>query len=248
MILAGLAMAQANTFASECRATSGPRTAVLVELYTSEGCSSCPPADRWLSTLAAGNGDSAVIPVGFHVQYWDYIGWKDAFGDPRFTERQRAGAQARGNRYVYTPQVVVDGGDFRNWPNPRGFAQAVESIQRRPARAILAIDSRIAPDGSVFGTATATLAAGIRPDRLSLVVLPLQGGLSSVVTRGENRGERLAHEHVARDMSVHPLARQQSQVSFEFPARPGWRTPDMSVVAFVQDSDTGQVLQALACR
>jgi len=80
--------------------------AVVVELYTSQGCSSCPPADEFLGTLAA---DPSVIPLALHVDYWDYIGWTDSFADPKFTARQKAYAHAEGSRTIYTPQVIVGG-------------------------------------------------------------------------------------------------------------------------------------------
>ena len=81
----------------------------VVELYTSEGCSSCPPADRWLSTLKAPVAQGRVVVQAFHVGYWDYIGWKDRFASKEGTERQRLYARALKQRYVYTPEMVVDG-------------------------------------------------------------------------------------------------------------------------------------------
>ncbi|HEX9859381.1 MAG TPA: DUF1223 domain-containing protein [Paracoccaceae bacterium] len=94
--LAGLGLGQTST--------SG--AAVVVELYTSQGCSACPPADDYLATLAA---NPQVIPLALHVDYWDYIGWKDRFASPRFTDRQKAYAHAVGSRTIYTPQMIVAG-------------------------------------------------------------------------------------------------------------------------------------------
>ena len=107
-----LAMIPATAVA-ECTVHSGPTTNVLVELYTSEGCDSCPPADRWLQALGGGGTAAGrIIPVAFHVDYWDYLGWKDRFASPRYSERQRALASAAKSTRVYTPQVVVAGRDF----------------------------------------------------------------------------------------------------------------------------------------
>ena len=90
----------------------------MVELYTSEGCNSCPPADRWLSTLKA---DPAVVALAFHVDYWDRLGWKDRFASAAFTARQAAQQATNGARFSYTPQVVVDGRDRNDWsPRRRG--------------------------------------------------------------------------------------------------------------------------------
>ena len=120
-ILAGAAAAAAATPAGsvECSARSGAATPRVVELYTSEGCDSCPPADRWLSGL---RGRDDVIALAFHVDYWDRLGWVDRFGSPAHTERQQRLSRAMGSRFVYTPQVLLDGDDVRSLIDalPRG--------------------------------------------------------------------------------------------------------------------------------
>src|SRR5262245_35977291 len=98
-----------------CKAQSGPGTAALVELYTSEGCSSCPPADRWLATLGQRYAPGSVVPLALHVDYWDYIGWKDPYAKREFSLRQRKLSQLQRMALVYTPQVVLQGRDFRRW-------------------------------------------------------------------------------------------------------------------------------------
>ena len=118
-----------------CKAQSGEKTAVLVELYTSEGCSSCPPADRWLSGLAArGFAAERVVPIALHVDYWDYIGWKDPYAKREFSQRQRKLTQLQRNALVYTPQVLLQGRDFPRWYSP-DFEGAVAAINARPAKA-----------------------------------------------------------------------------------------------------------------
>ncbi len=107
--------------------SSGNDRVALVELYTSEGCSSCPPADRWLSRLADDAGLwSEFVPVAFHVDYWDYIGWKDEFADPSNTQRQRGYAAAAGARSIYTPQMVVGGRDHVIGYRPMELAMLIE--------------------------------------------------------------------------------------------------------------------------
>lgn len=237
--------------AAQCRVTSGPQTAALVELYTSEGCSSCPPADRWLSGFAGSRPDPRVIPIAFHVHYWDYIGWKDAFGDTRHTERQRAVAKAAGARFVYTPQIIVGGRDFSQWRDEKAFSRALQAIHLRPARATLEIESHVGADGAIMGSVAARLDSAVGPARLALAVAPVQNGLSSRVTAGENRGERLAHDYVARDVASMPVVKAESRLAFEFKSRPGWNVEAISVTAFLQNLETGEVLQALsapACR
>ena len=105
----------ANTFAAgQCSAKSGNKTAAVLELYTSEGCSSCPPADKWISSLAPGGFTAnQIVPLAFHVDYWDYIGWADRFANKKFSGRHRGLARANGSGTVYTPQVFVNGKDIR---------------------------------------------------------------------------------------------------------------------------------------
>ncbi len=235
----------AGAIAADCHVASGADTAALVELYTSEGCSSCPPADRWLSAFA-GHRDPRVVPIAFHVQYWDSLGWKDRFGDPRYTGRQEAQGKLSGARFVYTPQVMVAGRDFPDWRRDSGFEKAIEAIHRRHARATLAIAARTAADGTISGTVTATLDPALPPTHLALVVAVVQGGLSSRVTAGENRGEHLAHEFVTRDMATSTVGAGRSTHDFAFKPLADRDAAHMSVTAFLQDTATGEVVQALA--
>ena len=99
---------------------------VVVELYTSQGCSSCPPADELLAKL---EGRKGVIPLALHVDYWDYIGWKDSFGDPRFTARQKAYARSAGRRMIYTPQMIIDGLDDVVGSKPMEVVDKIEAAQ-----------------------------------------------------------------------------------------------------------------------
>src|SRR4029079_9042142 len=113
LLHAALALATPYTAplqAGECKARSGAHTTALVELYTSEGCDSCPPADRWLAALASrGHGPDRLVPIALHVDYWDYIGWKDPYAKALFSSRQRKLAQVMRAKIVYTPQVLLQG-------------------------------------------------------------------------------------------------------------------------------------------
>src|SRR5687767_8007237 len=122
-VLAGMVAACSGAFAAtdgstNCSARSGPVAATVVELYTSEGCSSCPPADRWLSAVAQ-RGD--VVALAYHVDYWDRLGWKDRFASPAFTQRQLDQRPVNGARFAYTPQVVIDGRDRSGWHRMNGL-------------------------------------------------------------------------------------------------------------------------------
>ena len=97
---------------SECTAKSGERRVALLELYTSEGCNSCPPTDEWVSKLPSnGLTSDRIVPLAFHVDYWNYLGWQDVFSQTSFTERQRQTAQINSSGFIYTPQLVLTGRD-----------------------------------------------------------------------------------------------------------------------------------------
>ena len=239
-----------SAFAQECRVASGPRTTALVELYTSEGCSSCPPADRWLSGLGGAGSPQRFVPVAFHVSYWDYIGWKDRYADVRFTERQRTLAAAAGARGVYTPQVLLGGRDFRAWPSERLVRDGIEAINRIAPRASIDVRSRPKPGGGVIAVVSAEALPGVEARHLSLMAVLTQDAIASRVTAGENRGELLRHDFVARDMAMSRRfeagAPARASLLAEFTSRADWAPDRMALVAFVQDTRTGEVLQALS--
>jgi len=228
--------------ATECVARAETQSVPLVELYTSEGCSSCPPADRWLSQLAPGK----FVPLALHVDYWDYIGWRDRFAQARFGQRQRDMVNRGGGRVVYTPQVMLNGRDFRNWHNPAAFDDAVRRAGARPlqARLALAVDNKAADGWAARLTGTVLPRKG----RSEAYLVLYENGLSSAVEAGENRGAQLHHDYVVREW-IGPLpigadgriAHQQT-----FRPRDGMDFSRAGVAAFVQDADNGEVLQTVA--
>ncbi len=249
-----LALAATPAVALDCPATVSPsHTVALVELYTSEGCSSCPPADRWLSRLPSSPAQQRFIPVSFHVSYWDYIGWKDRFADPRFTERQRELAKILGARSVYTPQVVVAGRDLRTWSHEAEFERGVQAANAMRPRAKLEVTAQPQASGAagIVARVRTEISPGTPTRDLAVFTLLTQGKLSSRVTAGENRGELLRHDHVVRDLAESTQwipGRLRNESSAVFAPKPDWKVEDLSVVAFVQDLKTGQVLQAVAAR
>lgn len=221
-----------------CTASSPPHLLALVELYTSEGCSSCPPADRWLSRLGRGAPDRAV-PLALHVKYWDYIGWKDPYARAEFTDRQRRLAGFSGGRTIYTPGVFVAGRELRAWADDDG--QAIAAANAQPARASITIGSRREADGWAVRADAADA-----PDGASLWVAVTRSALSSRVTAGENRGETLAHDHVVTDW-VGPVPIEAHRASWQgqlaLPA--DVRMQDVGIAAFVQEGH-GAIAQAFA--
>ena len=241
-LLVVLTMIATGASAADCSVRTGAATNTLVQLYTSEGCSSCPPAERWLSQFAR-TPHAGVVPIAFHVHYWDYIGWKDIYADPRHTERQQAFAKATGASSVYTPQVVVSGRDLPSWHEDRAFADAVRASQARKPAAAIEITPRRAADGTIEGDAKADVSMVTTP--LTLVVAVTQDGVTSRPNAGENKGEMLAENFVVRDVTEF---RGSASISghFRFAPKANWNPDRMSVVAYVQDPRTGRVLQALS--
>jgi hypothetical protein len=242
-----LALPAASALAAGCKAESGEKTVALVELYTSEGCSSCPPADRWLSGLPErGFAADRVVPLALHVDYWDYIGWKDPYAKREFSQRQRKLSQLQRMALVYTPQVVLQGRDFRQWASP-SFDAAVAAINALPARARIAIEIHGAVGAALDVQASAELADAARGGDAALYLAVYENRLSSRVTAGENRGRMLTHDYVVLEWQG-PFAfgpggkvterRALALLPKGAPERSG-------VVAFVQDRRTGEVLQAL---
>jgi hypothetical protein len=218
----------------------------LVELYTSEGCSSCPPAERWLSaSFAKGTPRASAIPLAFHVDYWDRLGWKDRFATPAFTQRQYDRMRASGARFAYTPQVIVQGKDFPQG-HERGASAALAAAGATPARAEIALAAEREP-GSIVVKASARVPSAADRKGAALYVALADDGLKSDVKAGENAGVRLAHDHVVRAFLAGPSPDANGDVRWDVklpvPAEAGTAS---TVVAFVQNAAAGDVLQALA--
>ena len=227
-------LCQQGAMAAEaCSARSSATTAPVVELYTSEGCSSCPPADRWLSTLKA---DPSVVALAFHVDYWDRLGWKDRFSSASFTERQAREQATDGARFSYTPQVVVGGRDSRDWPST-----AALDAQRPAATVALAM----ARQGDHV---TATVVTGAQtPKRLAAYWAVTEQGHVSNVQAGENQGSTLHHDFVVRDyrtVPAWPSTEPSRSIGFDLSGSADAAHP-RQVNLVVVDADTGRPLQAL---
>jgi hypothetical protein len=239
-----LAFATLPAYAQTCRVVSAPVTRPLVELYTSEGCSSCPPADRWLARQFPARGENAsAVGLAFHVDYWDRLGWVDRFASSAYTERQYAAMRANGATFVYTPQVLLQGRDLPGWL-ARG-PSAIDAAARLPARATIDVELKQAGD-SVAVQASATIPdAALRRDA-KLFIAYADSGLHSDVRAGENSGVRLSHEHVVRSLQVFGPADAQGRiVAHADVARPREAGVAPMLVAFVQRVSNGDVLQTL---
>jgi hypothetical protein len=219
--LALILLATAARAAETVHFASGPSRVSLVELYTSEGCSSCPPADKWLGELRSDSGLwRDFVPVAFHVSYWDSLGWTDRLSSRQFTAREYAYAGAWGSQNVYTPCFVRNGAE---WRPARGNAGEHGGLAGH-----LEVD--VEPSGVCTATfippAPQTPGTGYRV-HLAL----LGGGISSRVTAGENSGATLRHEFVVLGLAEKDLAAGTGAL---MEAR--LRLPDPSVRDFTRKS------------
>jgi hypothetical protein len=227
------AQAQAQT---QCRGETGQYTTALVELYTSEGCDSCPPADKVISQLkATGNA----IPMAWHVDYWDRLGWKDRFGRADAAVRQRALVAVQGERTVYTPQWIANGKTIRPGGSAASVLQAVAPLQQQPPGARL----RLSHGTFAHGTLAVEL-AGDAPPGAQVFIALLEDGLSSQVSAGENKGVLLKHDHVVREVAG-PLALRAQFTAQTHPVNvpQDAQLSKLRVVAWVQDA-SGKVLNS----
>lgn len=160
---------------------------VVVELFTSQGCAACPPADEFLATLVK---DTRVIPLSLHVDYWDYIGWEDSFGDPKFTARQKAYARASGAKMIYTPQMIVDGEERIEGYAPDELALHVGKHLARPSQVTLTVERK----GDVLVIRAEADPPLTAPVRVQLVRYRPEETVE--IQRGENEGKVVTYRNI----------------------------------------------------
>jgi hypothetical protein len=224
-----------STFSAQnqCSASSGARITPVIELYTSEGCSSCPPADKWASSLK----DKGAVVQAFHVGYWDHIGWVDRFAAPAYTSRQREIAARNNLRSIYTPQAVLNGKDWNRWG---GLPASLE-----PARANITLQ-QLGPDQ--FEASVTPLGALQTSGSWSAYWTVTEHGHNSKVQAGENAGEFLQHDFVVRQYTSAGDYKASGNSPQKLTLRSIAPTPgharQVNLVVF--DSKTGSTLQALS--
>jgi hypothetical protein len=210
-------------------AKSGP---VILELFTSQGCSSCPPADKILAKLAA-NGEVAgkqVLPLSFHVDYWNDLGWADPYSQPAWTQRQHQYADALGDTRVYTPELVVGGAAGMVGSNVASITTAITSADR-PALLAPATEWSKA-------SLKITVAA---PANADVLVAVFENARGNKVSRGENSGETLNHRNVVRRLERVAAAGKSGTIEIALDAK--WK--DVGAVVFAQRSDKKIVASAV---
>lgn len=187
----------------------------LIELYTSEGCSSCPPADKWLSTFTRSEALwDRYIPVAFHVDYWDYIGWRDRFADSAFSHRQRQHLKQGNIKQVYTPGVLVNGAEWRGLF--RGNSHQLPTARERRGQLTLQITGEtFTATFTPWQGATSEQVTELIPQQLSIAILSFNQ--KTPVRAGENKGELLRHDFVVLSLETFNVKRQKNTWSGQWP-------------------------------
>jgi hypothetical protein len=226
-----------NAFSMEsCSAKSAAQLIPVVELYTSEGCSSCPPADAWLSTLKAAQQEGKVVAQAFHVNYWDYIGWKDRFAAPAYTQRQRELSARTSLNSIYTPQLA------KNGITVRGYDAKSVLASNEAAQALIEMNKL---DANRFEAKIAPMQASAAWSAYFTVT---EHEHLSRVTAGENKGETLKNDFVVRQYV--PLGQFSGAQTLKFsslaPTLTAGKVHPRQINLVVTDPKSGKTMQALS--
>lgn len=223
---------------------SGSSTTAILELYTSEGCNSCPAADKYLKNMVEKHqGNKQFIPLAFHVDYWDYIGWKDPYSRPQHGTRQRSIAMRNKLNSLYTPQFVLHGQDFPSYQN---IPEAISIINNIPAQASISVKATL--NNLQLQTDILVEANNERSQQYSDVFIAVtENNLSSQITDGENDGLHLQHDYVVRQF-LGPFSldgKNKLNIKKSVTLDKTWKLPDLNLIVFVQDSKNGTTHQAV---
>jgi len=245
MVVAGIAMISTSAFAAapmSCQAQSGKFVTPLVELYTSEGCSSCPPADTWLSKQAQRTDINANF-LAFHVDYWDDIGWPDRFANPAYTQRQYARVHRKGSSQVYTPQVMIGEQTGVSWSWPDRSESFIKQANKELAVASIALQAN--GTGEKWKAKVALSSLNALPNTQWYLAV-YQDGLSNKVRAGENAGKLLRHDRVVRQwLGPYRLNGKTTIKDFNIALSNADAMGQTGLLAVLENSSDGQVLQSL---
>ena len=218
---------------------SGDRQTAVVELYTSEGCSSCPRADRWLEKLVtAPQQDLDLLALAFHVDYWDHLGWKDRFSNVDYTKRQRVLGANNRQRTIYTPEFFVNGKEARGSGN---ILNKIQQTNQQPASITLQLT--VSREQSELVVAVQTPSELDNGEPIHHRYLVYENKLSTDVKRGENSGKVLRHEQVVRYMS--PAQSLQAENQHRIAIDPAWQAENVGIAVLVTSVGAHRYLQAV---
>lgn len=240
-----------NVVRLDSSSIAGDRVPVIVELFTSEGCSSCPPADAVLTKLEQTQpvAEAEIIALGEHVDYWNYIGWSDPFSSGVFSDRQGEYVRAFNRDGAYTPQMVVDGKiEFIGSKLNRAI-EAIAEAARAPKAKVQIVSTAESPASSLRFQIRATGLPAISPnDRVEIALAITESDLKSSVTRGENAGRRLGHSSVVRQINIVGNTQVKDDLSLTAEAvvtlAKDWNHEKLRAVAFVQEHNSRRIIGA----
>jgi hypothetical protein len=208
----------------------------LIELFTSEGCSSCPPADAIVEEVQNKYSDKNVLVLGYHVDYWDKLGWKDIFSNSLFTERQEYYSGIFNLNSIYTPEVVVNGKTEFVGSNKNKLVNSIdEQLSEKPTTGV-----KLKADSNSSGKIEVKYSTeGSNSGNEQLILLLVQKTATNKIKRGENEGRTLHHINIVREISYLAATTNQASTTFDLP--PGLRKEDVFVAGFIQDKKSGKI-------
>lgn len=237
----GLLLLSANLMAAQ-EIKSGELKLSVVELYTSEGCSSCPPADEFLSKLGNTQEAAQIVPLAFHVDYWDYIGWEDPYAQAAFTARQRTVARRNQQSSIYTPEFVVDGAEARG---SRNITDKLKVGYNSLAEADISLTISDIEAGQLRARARIDALRYQGGEQAQVVFVVYENGLSSRIEAGENRGRTLTHNYVVRYLAEAEQTGAGKQHTLSVPLDPDWDVANLGLSVVVKLRESGRTLQAV---
>lgn len=231
--------ANSNTSPAKSAKVPGERQTVLVELFTSEGCPNCPPADKELAFLETEQpvAGADIITLGYHVDYFNDRGWKDEFSDAQYTKRQQLYSARLGAQNLYTPQMIVD-----------GQAQFVGNDQARANQAIIraiAVEKPTVTAVANGDTATVTVVGMGRHMAATAVLVIAEDGLSSKPNAGNNRGKTLSHTSVVRGLLPFGKVSEKTDEfrgSVKLPTSSAWKQGNVRYIVYLQEDMSGRII------
>ena len=238
IIVIGCAQNRSRAAITDTKSETG---VVVMELFTSQGCSSCPPADEILGQYALKN-DTHIIPLAFHVDYWNRLGWTDSFSTAKYTNRQRNYAAKFGGESVYTPQIVLNGQKEILGSDDAAITANVSNFLKEPELVSVSIANK-AVQGS---TITVSYTINKSVTKASINAALVQANVITYIKAGENRGMKLDNYNIVRDFETVVLTNTTGNIELQLP--PGNSATGFSIVLFAQDDESGKILGAIKAK
>lgn len=220
------------------QAESAEHPIAVIELYTSQGCSSCPPAEKWLGQLESTNLAKSVVPLALHVDYWDYIGWKDQFAQKYFSVRQARYKHLGKASSIYTPQIMFNGEDVRRVR----FNKGVQQLKSKQASVAFTVKAEKQSANKLAVDINFSRIDDIAKDSNVILILT-ENNLSKDIDSGENAGRTLEHQHVVRVWNNLGKVKQSMQASIDLNPNTQLKNHELVVVIETTDMQTQQALQ-----